>query len=74
MAFVRTHWFCFYFFIFIKKSFFFFGATPMAYGNFQARGQIRATAAGLGHTIAMQDATISATYTTAHGNIGSLTH
>ena len=37
----------------------FFRAAPTAYGSFQNRGQIRA---------------IAATYTTAHGNTGSLTH
>ena len=30
--------------------FFFFRATPMAYGSFQARGQIKAIAAGLRHS------------------------
>ena len=36
-------------------------AAPGAYGGSQARGRIRAVA-------------VSATYTTAHGNAGSLTH
>ena len=39
--------------------FFLFRATPAAYGNSQARGQIGAAAAGLHHS---------------HGNMGSLTH
>ena len=39
--------------------FYFFKAAPMAYGGSQARGQIGA---------------VAVTYTTAHGNTGSLTH
>ena len=45
------------------------------YGSSQARSQIRAVAAGLCHKpekLGIQAA--SATYTTAHGNAGSLTH
>ena len=49
--------------IFPFESFFFFfglfGATPMAYGNSQARGQIGAVAAGLHHS---------------HSNAGSVSH
>ena len=37
----------FYFYLFI---FFLFMATPAAYGSSQAKGQIRATAAGLRHS------------------------
>ena len=40
------HVLSYYFFCF----FFFFRATPAAYGGFQARGQVRATAAGLHHS------------------------
>ena len=43
-------------------------AALTAYEGFQARGQIRATAASLQHSHA------SVTYITAHGNEGSLTH
>ena len=35
--------------------FVFFRVTPTAYGSFQARGRIRATAADLRHSTAMQD-------------------
>ena len=54
--------------------FFFFGlftAAPVAHGSSQARGQIRATAAGLHHSRIQAE---SATYTIAHNNAGSLTH
>ena len=47
--------------------FFFFRAAPTAYGSSQARGQIRATATGLHHSL-------SRAYTTAHGNVRSLSH
>ena len=61
-----------------KKScrFVFSLATTMACGGSQARGLIEATAAGLCHSNARSAAytTESATYTTAHGNAGSLTH
>ena len=45
------------------------GATPAAYGNFQARGLIRAVAVGLHHTVtATPDLAASRPYTTAHSN------
>ena len=51
------------------------GAAPAAYGGSQARGSIRAVAAGLSHShsnaISMS---VTYTYTTAHGNTRSLTH
>ena len=40
-------------------------AIPMAHGGFQARGQIGIVATGHSHS---QIQTMSATYTTAHGN------
>ena len=46
-------------FCFVFGVFFLFMAAPTAYGGSQARGPIRAA---------------SVTYTTAHGNTGSLTH
>ena len=55
--------------------FFLFRAALVACGNSQARGQISAVAAGLCHShsnVGIQ--TMSASYTTAHGNAGSLTH
>ena len=51
---------------------FFFRATPVAYGSPQARGRIGAVAAGLQPQRCGIWAT-SATYTTAHGSIRSLT-
>ena len=53
-----------------------FRATPVAYGGSQARGLIRAVATGLRQSpaAATWDPSWSATYTTAHGNAGSLTH
>ena len=50
------------------------GATtaPEAYGGSQARSQIGATAAGLHHSKAGSEPSL--TYTTAHGNAVSLTH
>ena len=44
----------------------------MAYGGFQAKGQIGAVAAGIHHSNAWIQAE-SATYSRAHGNAGSLT-
>ena len=44
---------------------------PMACGNSQARGRIRATADGPHHNHSDMG---SVTYTTAHSNAGSLTH
>ena len=37
-------------FIYLKKIFFILRAAPVAHGNSQPRGQIRATAAGLCHS------------------------
>ena len=52
-----------------------FRATPVAYGGYQARGLIRATAAGLHYSSwQCQMQATSVIYTTAHGNAGSLTH
>ena len=48
-----------------------FRATPTSYGSSQATGWIRATAAGLHYN---HSHAASATYTTAHGKAGSLTH
>ena len=64
---VRKTLYTFFFFL----SFFFFRATPETYGGSQARGLIRAVAAGLQHSGILA---ASAAYTTAHGNAGSLTH
>ena len=64
-------------------SFFFFfvcfaisWAAPAAYGGSQARGRIGAVAAGLCTPEPQQHGirAASVTYTTAHGNAGSLTH
>ena len=62
-------------FSFLSLSFFFcfFRAAPTAYGGSQARGRIRAIAAGLHHSHSNSRAA-SATYITAHGNTGYLTH
>ena len=57
----------FYFILFF--AFCLFRASPAAYGCSQARGLIRAVASGLNGIQAA-----SASYTTAHGNTGSLTH
>ena len=61
--------------------FFFFGlfaiswATDVAYRGSQARGQIGTVATGLCQSHSnIRIRVTSATYTTAHGNIGSLTH
>ena len=61
----------FFFFVFLAISW----ATPMAYGGSQAKGRIGAVVAR--PTPEPQQRGIraaSATYTTAHGNAGSLTH
>ena len=52
-----------------------FRAAPTAYEGSQARGRIRAVAAGLSqsHSNAGSEP-VSAAYTTAHGNTRSLTH
>ena len=54
--------------------FWLFRAAPTAYGGSQARGPIRATAAGLDHSSQLGIRAMSTNYTTAHGNTGSLTH
>ena len=66
-------------FIYLFISFFFcpFRATPVAYGNTQARGLIGDVAAGLRPTPEPQQCRIQAasvTYSTAYSNTGSLTH
>ena len=61
---------CFFGF-FVSFCFVFFMVALVAYGGSQARGQIRAVAAGLCHS---QIRVMSATYITAHGNAGSLAH
>ena len=53
--------------------FFLFRAEPTAYGSSQAGGQIRVAAACLCHNDARSQL-LSATYTEAHGNTGSLTY
>ena len=60
----------------LLQIFFFllFRATPTAYGGSQARGQIGAAAAGLPQPQQLRIQAVSVTYTTAHGNAGSLTH
>ena len=50
--------------------FFFFRAVPVAYGSSQVRGWIRATP----QPQQCQIPVVTATYTTAHSNAGSLTH
>ena len=56
-------------------QFLLFRAAPEAHGGSQARGQIGATAAGLCHSHSNgRIQAMSVTYTTAHGNTGSLTH
>ena len=58
-------------------SFSLFRVASMAYRGSQARGLIRATAASLHHSHSngrSQIQAASVTYTTAHGNAGSLTH
>ena len=50
-----------------------FRATPAAHGSSQARGWRGAVAASLCHSHSNSDLSVSATYTTAHGNAGSLT-
>ena len=54
--------------------FWLFRATPEAYGDSQARGRIRATAAGLHCTIATPDPSrVCVLHHRAHDNAGSLT-
>ena len=62
---------CLFYFILLSKA----KKAPMACGSFQARGRTGATATGLRHShsnVGIQAASV--TYTTAHGNAGSLTH
>ena len=54
--------------------FFLFRATPVAQGSSQARGGIGAVAATLHHSHRNVGSEPHLTYTTVHGNIGSLTH
>ena len=61
---------CFFFFVFFLL---FFGATPVAYGGSQARGQIGAVATGLCPE-QCQIWAASATCTTDHSNAGCLTY
>ena len=61
------------------KNFFlsFLRLLPMASGGSQARGLIRDVATGLRQShsnMGSELRAVSATYTTAHGNNGSLTH
>ena len=67
-----------YLILFIKHFFFFFvfsRASPAANVGSQARGRIRAVAAGLRHSSDQRRIwASSATNTTAHSNAGSLTH
>ena len=63
----------FFFHLLYSLSFFiFFRAIPEAYGNSQAgiKSELQLPACAT----AMQDLSLSATYTTAHGNTRSLTH
>ena len=49
-------------------------ATAAAYGDSQARGPIGAEATGLHHSHSNAKSEPCLTYTTAHGNAGSLIH
>ena len=40
----------YYYYYYYYYYYLLFSATPMAYGDFQARGRFRAVAAGLGHS------------------------
>ena len=60
--------------LFVVVLFFFFLGLYPQHGGSQARGQIRASAAGLHHSHSNARSELSVTYTTAHGNAGSLTH
>ena len=63
----------FFFFFFFFWSFCLFRAAPTAYGGSQARGLIGVLAAGLHHSYS-NATSASATYSTAPGNAGFLTH
>ena len=52
----------------------FFYLFRVAYGGSQARGPIRAVAAGLYHSQSNAGSQLSATDTTAYGNVRSLIH
>ena len=67
--------YCFFFLSFFFSVFCLFRATPTAYGGSQARGPIRATAAGLcqSHSNARSEPCLWPT-TTALGNAGSASH
>ena len=60
--------FLFFFFLVFSR------AAPTAYGGSQARGLIRALAAGLHHSHSNAWSELCVTYITAHGNARSLTH
>ena len=47
---VKLNILCFYVIFFFSFFLIFLRAAPVAYGSFQARGQIRATTAGLCHS------------------------
>ena len=61
---------------FIYLSFVSFRAAPEAHGGSQIRGLIGAVTAGLchSHSHSRSEPRLQPTYTTAHGNAGSLTH
>ena len=65
-----------FFFFFLLVFFVFSRATPTVYGGSQTRELIGAVAACLlqSHTQQFGIRAASATYSTAHGNLGSLTH
>ena len=66
--------YCILFYFFIFYFFVFSRATPEAYGDSHVRGLIGAVAAGLRQNHSNLGSKPSETYTTAHGNAGSLTH
>ena len=57
----------------LSLFFFFFRVAPMAHGGFQARGLIRATAAGLSHSHSNEGSKLRL-QPTLHGNARSLTY
>ena len=61
-------------FVFCFCGFLLLRAAPGAHGGSQAMGRIRAAATSLHHSHSNSDLSMSPTYTTAHGNDGSLTH
>ena len=67
----------YYLYMYLFTLFFFFKAAPAAYGSFQARGQIGASAAGLHHShrkVGLEPCLWPTPHTTVHGNAESLTH